>query len=214
MKFKRNLSTYSNQSLATTLIRIDEVVKDRGYQTYSQFKSSLTIYSKSFSIMVTAGELHEKEGERDVRFRGFVNNAKAYTCHSLASNVEVATSICDIVSKFGGRKIHRLPYKEETAVIKRIIDKMSIFTPEQLQSIHQDEWITMLQESNDAFEAELEIYLASKVDASKVKSATEQRKVMLEKTYALFQNIEFLYLVEPTDELTDQVKMIIEILNR
>lgn len=92
--------------------------------------------------------LEKSDKKRDDYYYSIAFIVKAYTKHIDEKIRAGATKIEEIINKYGNLKY--IPYEEETIQLSKLCYELTQY-PNELNSMHLNEWITMLNDENEAF---------------------------------------------------------------
>ena len=212
---KTNFSRYTVNALGTLASRVKEKVLAFVSPVTQPFIEACDSYNQSLNRgVLQADQVSESDTRRDMILRGMLRVVEGYTFAPDEAAAQAAQKAQAIIDRLGGFNMARLGFKEETTAINRAVEELKQLSAEEQGLIHLDYWLPVLSSQNNQFETELSTYVSEQVDFKKTESATLSRKQLEMTMHALFDYIESINIVAPTEETQQLQSELTEILNR
>ncbi len=197
-------------NIVATFLEKEEVEKLKLKAVATAFTDSLAVLEQALTQARKTGitkHLLEVDKERDAIFTGFKMVVKGMEYFPDETIADSATALVDVVKKYG-KKVQRLPQREETAVLKNLIDDLQSATyKEQVAKVGVNTWVEKLAEVNTEFE-KLYTERTEKEATFVVGLAKEERENMQNAFERLCRTIEAYGIIEgeePYKPLADKI---------
>ena len=178
-------------------------------EIFDRFKGGMTKEKAS------ASSKKELDNTRDVFTSSFVKAvmAEQYYPHTEKEIIEALQAVRKVVDKYGGSKVNRLSYNEQSAALNNMLSDLKKTNLTPLTPTGLLRWIPLMEEANTNFTNAVAGYIKETADTLDVEAASYVAPKLHHALEELFIKLQAYLVIEPNQELKDAYDQIVVLLN-